>query len=327
MTRNIALVGCGAIAQTFYLPALANLRATFNHLWLVDPSDHARSAAASLVPGKQARRLADVDDDIHLVIVATPNQWHFPVAHEALLRDADVLIEKPFTIWPEDGRTLAATADARHRTIAINQTRRFFPVARALRRRISEGDFGALQSIVHQEGTKLTWPFESGAGFSPGAQRTGVVMDFGVHVLDFYHYLLQPQWALTAAVHDGFSGPEGLAEIELRADDAPVSIRLSRYHPQDNVAHLVFERADVSFSVFDTRAYVVRSRLRNATQDEVRPPAEPGSYAEQLLLNFLAASEKREPAVCDAASSLPVIELLDEIYRVDCRYPAAVGCV
>src|SRR5208337_3167948 len=181
---NLALIGCGAVARKFYLPALAKRRAEFGRLWLVDPSDHALSIAASIMPGRQARQLVEVDDEIHLVIVATPNHLHFHLAHEALSRGADVLVEKPFVIWPEEGRRLVDAAAAKSRVIAINQTRRFFPLSLALRRRIREGEFGSLKSIVHQEGTKLIWPFESGAAFARGAQRTGVIMDFGVHVID-----------------------------------------------------------------------------------------------------------------------------------------------
>ena len=328
MSRNIALVGCGAIARTSYLPALAKHRAKFDRVWLVDPSDHALSNAASILPGHQARQLRDLDDEIRWVIVATPNHLHFPLAQEALSRGADVLIEKPFVIWPEEGRRLADSAAANDRVIAINQTRRFFPLAGALRRKISEGEFGVLKSIVHREGTKLTWPFESGAGFARGAQRTGAIMDFGVHVIDFYHYLLQPEWTLISAVHDGFCGPEGLAEIELQANGAPVSIRLSRYHDQENVAHLMFERAEVSFNVHDGTEYCKRSNAGTVTRVSIpRGGAQYGSHAESLLLNFLAASEKRESAVCDASSSMPVIEILDEIYCRAEQYPVSLGYV
>ena len=327
MPRNIALLGCGAIARAFYLPALAKHRAEFDRLWLVDPSDHALSIAASIVAGRQAHRFMDVDDEIHFVIVATPNQFHFPLAHQALSRGAHVLLEKPFVIWPEEGRRLVEAAAAHNRVIAINQTRRFLPFVRTLRRQIGNGEFGALKSIVHREGAKLTWPFECGAAFARGAQRTGVIMDFGVHVIDFYHYLLQPTWSLTSAIHDGFCGPEGLAEIELRANGAPVSIRLSRYHPQDNVARLVFERAEISFNVYDAKSCSVRSGRGKTTSVNGRGGADYGSPAEQLLLNFLAASEGREPAVCDAASSLPVIDVLDEIYRCARQYPVHLGSV
>lgn len=328
MGRNIALIGCGAIARTFYLPALAKYRAEFDRIWLVDPGDDALSMAASIVPGRQVHQFMDVDDEIHLVIVATPNHLHFHFAHEALSRGANVLVEKPFVIWPEDGRTLVEAAAVTNRVIAINQTRRFFPLARSLRRQIEEGEFGSLKSIVHREGNKLTWPFESGAGFARGAQRTGVIMDMGVHAIDFYHYLLQPRWTFVSAIHDGFCGPEGLAEIELWLNDAPVSIRLSRYHLQENVARLTFERAEVSLNVFDGRNYSI---LLNSGKiwsfSDGNGAVEYGSYAEPLLLNFLAASEKRESAVCDAASSLPVIEILDDIYRLAGHYPANLGSV
>jgi predicted dehydrogenase len=327
MTPNLALIGCGAIARNFYLPALAKLRTKFGNIWLVDPSDHALSTAKSIVPARTASRLTDVSDEIHLVIVATPNHLHFPLALEALSRHTDVLIEKPFVIWPDEGHQIVKVAAEGNRVIAVNQTRRFFPVAAALRERIKEGNFGALRSIVHREGTRLLWPFESGVGFKRGARRTGVVMDFGVHVLDFYDYLFQPRWEFVSATHDGFCGPEGLAEIALRADGAPLSIRLSRYHEQENVAHLFFERAEVSFDVYDSVTYSVHwntgESVTIATKDKGNNGY--GGLAEQVLLNFLAASERREQAICDGASTLPVIELLDQIYHQAGLFPESLG--
>jgi predicted dehydrogenase len=328
MPRNIALVGCGAIARAFYLPALTKLRAEFGKLWFVDPSDHAISNAVSVLQGGRANKLADVNDEINLVIVASPNHLHFQLAYEALSRGADVLIEKPFVICPKDGRNLVDAAATSGRVILVNQTRRFFPLAHALRRRIRDGEFGSLRSIVHREGTKLSWPFESGAAFAQGAQRTGVIMDFGVHVIDFYQYLLEPEWELISAIHDGFCGPEGLAEIELLANRAPISIRLSRYYPQENVARLLFEGAEISFNVYESGTYSVRSNFRKAKSYATGPAgAEYSIHAEALLLNFLAATETREPAICDARSALPVIDILDDIYRSASRYPASIGSV
>jgi len=328
MTPNVALIGCGAIAQAFYLPAMAKHRALFGSVWLVDPSDRALSAAVSVLPGHTARRLTDVHDDIDLAIVATPNNSHFPLACEALSRGTNVLIEKPFVICPSEGRQLAEIALANNRVIAINQTRRLFPITLAMRRQIADGDFGCLKSIIHREGTKLMWPFESGAGFARSAQRTGVIMDFGVHVIDFYQYLLRPRWSFVSAVHDGFDGPEGLAEVELQANGSPVSIRLSRYYKQDNVVRMTFEGAEVSFSVFDTKSYFVKSASGRTTRIPVNQvAADNETPAEQVLLNFLAASDKRELAICDPASSMPVIDILDEIYRSASRYPATLGDV
>ena len=152
-------------------------------------------------------------------------------------------------------------------------------------------------------------------------------MDFGVHVIDFYHYLFQPNWEFVSATHDGFCGPEGLAEIELRANDAPVSIRLSRYHEQENVAHMFFERAEVTFDVYDSTTYSVHWKTGESVSIATNGNGAIGygDLAEHVLLNFFAASERREQAVCDAASALPVIELLDQIYLQAGLFPANLG--
>lgn len=329
MTANLVLIGCGAISQGFYLPALAKLRGMFGRVWLVDPSDRALSIAGAMVEGKQAHFLGEVDDDINLAIIATPNSTHFPLACEAISRGADVLIEKPFVIWPENGRRLLQVASQNGRVLSINQTRRFFPLATELRRQVSKGAFGPLKSITHREGTKLAWPFESGAGFAAGAQRTGAIMDFGVHVVDFYHYILQPEWSFVSATHDGFNGPEGLADIELLANGAPVSIRLSRYQDQENVARLSFEAAEVSFNVYEPATYTIRKHPSKIFR--VVCKANEGnlnsSIAERVLLNFLAVGNRREQPVCDAADSMPVIELLDKVYQDAGRYPVQIGAV
>ena len=136
---NIAIVGCGAIARAFYLPALLDLRARFGDVWLVDPSERARNAANAMLPAKCVSSLAEIGQPIQAAVVATPNAFHFQVALEALSRGAHVLIEKPFVIWPEDGDRLIQAAGSFNRIIAINQTRRTFPVANELRRRIGSG--------------------------------------------------------------------------------------------------------------------------------------------------------------------------------------------
>lgn len=328
MSRSIALVGCGAIGQSFYLDALSKRRRDFERIWFVDPSDHALAAAASRLEAAKVHSLAEIGEEVHYVIIAAPNSQHFSLAQEALSRGAHVLIEKPFVIWPEEGRELVALAAASNRIIAINQTRRLFPNTRELQARIAAGEFGQLKSIVHNEGGTLDWPLWSGAGFAQEARRTGVIMDIGVHVLDFYQILFQPEWTFVSAVHDGFQGPEGLAEINLTANGVPVSLRLSRYQKQRNVACLSFERTDILVGVFDWNTFTTRNGSGAARRITARPTIKAfAAFAEELLANFLAAAQGWGHLICEPASSLPVIETLDEIYRLAVRYPGELGSV
>src|ERR1700683_2998229 len=98
MNRNIALVGCGAIAQLFYLPAITRNRDIFDEVWLVDPNERALSAATSIVVGETAPSLSAVPTNVKLVVIAAPNNLHVPLAQQALAHGSHVLIEKPFAV-------------------------------------------------------------------------------------------------------------------------------------------------------------------------------------------------------------------------------------
>ena len=324
-SRNLALVGCGAISQSFYLPAIAARRALFGDVYLVDPNEKMASAAAAALGAKAAQSLANIGADLNFVIVATPNALHREHAEAALARNAHVLIEKPFVLRPQDGRILIEMARERMRLVGVNQTRRTFPLARELRQRVASGEFGKLRSVVHHEGNKMTWPYQSGAAFAHNAQRTGVIMDLGVHVIDFYQYLFEPEWRLVSARHDGFAGPEGLAHIELTAGDAPVSLRLSRYLRQDNLAVLTFDKAEIVIRLHDWNTYTVRTGATTRHVTAAEPAPSYAALAEILLTNFAAAAEGGAPLVCDAADALHTIVLLDQIYQTAEHYPAAVG--
>lgn len=327
MICHIALVGCGAIAQAFYLPSIAKNRDTYGDVWLVDPSDRAITAAMSIVAGKIASTLAALPSNVSLVVIATPNKLHVPLAHQALARGAHVLIEKPFAVWPEEARNLIQTAAKTGQIVAVNQTRRFTPYARDLRRRVQTGEFGQLKSIVHHEGWKSAWPLEFGSIFHRTAERTGVIMDFAVHVIDLYEHLFHPDWKLLSAIHDGFQGPEGLAEIELQANGVPVSLRLSRYQTQANIARITFDNAEITINIDVQYSYTITDKLGVTQHVTAAPPVSYNALADDVLANFLASAAGQSSPGCSASSSLPVIELLDQIYTSAQRYPDAVGAI
>ena len=328
MNTDIAVIGCGAIAQLFYLPALAKMAQRTGAIWLVDPSGRARDSALALVAGRAVAKIEDLPVGIPIFVIATPNKLHVPMALDALQKGAHVLIEKPFAIWPEEGRKLIQAAETQGRLIAVNQTRRFMPYMSDLRQRINKGEFGPLTTIIHNEGYKLSWPFESGAAFARTAERTGVIMDAGVHAIDFYQYLFQPEWNFVSATHDGFRGPEGLASIHLRANGVPVSIKLSRYYKQTNLAVLKFRDADVRIGLDELNGYTIHESGGSARRvAAARPVSSYGALAEDVLNDFLEAAAGRSAPRCPASSSMPVIEILDQVYRAAQLYPDAVGAV
>src|SRR5258705_11346855 len=91
-----ALIGCGAIADGFHLPALARHRDILAKLVLVDPAiERARALASKHGVAATAARLDDVLDRIEGAIVAVPPRHHQAVALPCIARGVHVLCEKP----------------------------------------------------------------------------------------------------------------------------------------------------------------------------------------------------------------------------------------
>ena len=62
---------------------------------------------------------------IRLVVVATPNATHLPIARQCLLADRDVVIDKPFALSSEEAAELIQLARAQRRLLSVYQNRRW----------------------------------------------------------------------------------------------------------------------------------------------------------------------------------------------------------
>lgn len=107
--HTIAIVGAGRVSA-FQRVALSRLPGIFRLVGLCDTDPTARAAVRDLpVFSSLSALLREQSPDA--VVVATPNQEHAQVAHEALDAGCAVLIEKPATTTVADLQALIAHAD------------------------------------------------------------------------------------------------------------------------------------------------------------------------------------------------------------------------
>ncbi len=127
---------------------------------------------------------ADVwaDAGTALVVIATPNDTHYPLAAAALAAGKHVVVDKPFTLTVAEARELEVRAVCADRLLSVFQNRRYDADFLTLRRLLAEGVLGRL---VHFEShfdryrpvVRDRWR----EGTSPGA---GLWYDLGPHLAD-----------------------------------------------------------------------------------------------------------------------------------------------
>ena len=178
---RVGLIGFGFAGETFHAPLL---RATQGlHLAAVASSNPAKVHAVlgpdvivTTPEGLMAR------DDVHLIVVATPNQLHHPQALAALKAGRHVVVDKPFTLDVVQARELAALAHDRGLLLSVYHNRRwdsdFLTLARVLR----EGTLGrAVEFVSHFDRYRPQVRDRWRETATPGS---GLWMDLGSHLVD-----------------------------------------------------------------------------------------------------------------------------------------------
>ncbi|RYE72282.1 MAG: oxidoreductase, partial [Oxalobacteraceae bacterium] len=186
MTRGVdpvttALIGYGFVGKTFHAP-LITATPGFD-LAMVASSDAAK-VHLDLPEITVTASPIDVmaNGDIELVVIATPNETHLPLARAALEAGKHVVVDKPFTVTLADARQLVAVAAACQRNLFVFHNRRWDSDFLGVKQVIKNGVLGR---VTHFEShfdrfrpaVRDRWRERSGAG-------TGLWNDLGPHLID-----------------------------------------------------------------------------------------------------------------------------------------------
>lgn len=185
---RVGVVGCGAVTQLYYTPALKELERVglVRVSALFDPSEASIAVLKQSFP--QASSIQDLSafsgDTLDLAIVASPPQYHAVQTIQLLKAGLSVLCEKPMANTVAEAQAMIEAADQAQGVLAIGLFRRFFPATQAIRQLLSLKMLGEVQSFECYEGGYFRWPVQSPAYFKRSTARGGVLLDIGVHQLD-----------------------------------------------------------------------------------------------------------------------------------------------
>ena len=313
---RIAVVGCGAIARSFHLPALAAIPGVADRLIVVDP-DPGRVAAAqqefrasrAATDHRQVLREADA------AIVAVPQEFHAEVAMEFLRAGVPVLCEKPLATTLDEAKGLLAAADAAGVVLAVNNTRRFYPAVRAAREWIGSGRLGRIRRVAIHEGAAFNWPLASGGTFGRGGTGKGVLQDVGAHALDMICWWLGERPRITRYVDDAMGGSEAVARVEFAGDGYSGVVHLSWLSRLPNAFRIEGEDASVEGGILAWDA--IRLNESGGRSRRVRLRRDVRSFPEvkdHVIANFLGAVRGECRPIVSGRDVLPSIAMIEECY-------------
>lgn len=195
---DVGLVGFGLAGRAFHAPVI---RAVPGLRLAAIVQRNGNEAATQYPDVRVVRTLVELLNirEIRLVVIATPNDSHYALAHRCLAAGRDVLVDKPFTTTLEKAATLVQLARKQGRLITVYQNRRF------------DGDFQAVRQLVAGGALGRIVRFESNYDryrpqLRPGAWRersgsgTGIFFDLAPHLIDHALLLLGMPEALTADI-------------------------------------------------------------------------------------------------------------------------------
>jgi predicted dehydrogenase len=319
---TIALVGCGAIAQTFYLPILRRHPPILRRLLLVDShSERAKKVAESFQVTNYFTDYRDVIHSVDGVILAVPHCLHYSISKEFLAAGAHVLCEKPLAETGAEASDLIRLAEGNEVTISVNNTRRLFPSSLKVKQLLSNGAIGDLRSIRYLDGGEFNWPTASGFYFDSKLSRKGVLLDIGAHVLDLICWWLSEKPRLVSSENDSFGGPEAVAFVKLEHGGCTIKVRLSRLCKLPNYFRITGERGTIEGRVYDWRSVTVTKNGAGKALKLRSPENELLDFGRTLVANFLNVLKKESKPLISASEVLASIELLEEAYNEAKRFP------
>lgn len=316
--NNLALVGCGAAASRYYVPALKKvLGKSKNTVFLVDSNiTQAEKIRDELGGGLIAESVSEIIGRVRGAIVVLPHFLHFPIGMELLTAGIHVLCEKPVAERAEEVAAMKTAAMNSGATLCVNNTRRMFPSLQMVKRILDNKELGSLKSILYTEGSTFAWPSANSFYVDPRVSSKGVLFDIGSHALDTLCWWLGSKPEVVSFEDDSFGGPESVARIKLKFGDCAVQVLLNRLNDLDNGFDVVGDAGSIKGKLFEWDRITVCSKNDSARVQIAKDSAK--TYPEfvvPIVDNFLRVIEGNAKPLIPAAEVANSIALIEECYR------------
>jgi len=238
------------------------------------------------------------DRDVHAVLIATPEHWHYQMVVDALAAGKDVYVEKPLCHTPDEGVKLVE-AEARSKSIIqVGMQRRSYDLFKEGRDVVASGKLGNVRMVRSwwlnnylggSSAAKLDGPLDWDQWQGPAPRRTfdanrfrewrlysdyagGILADQGAHVFDGIHMLMGAGFPVAVNASAGKPHKPGV--------DQPESVVAIAEYPEDFIA------------VFSVNYAAMQYQLRNDQLNQLDGDAARMDLGREELKVFMRGAEQ-----------------------------------
>ncbi|GAA1978025.1 Gfo/Idh/MocA family oxidoreductase [Kitasatospora viridis] len=209
---RVALLGYGLAGAAFHAPLIATTPGLrLAAVVTANPERRAELAAAhpEAKPLDRPEQVFDRADEYDVVVVATPNRTHLPLARAALTAGLATVVDKPLATSAAEARALCGLAVSRGALLTVFQNRRWDNDFRTARRLVEDGALGRVHRFESRFERFRPKPKAGWRELADPAEAGGTLYDLGSHLVDQALTLFGP----VSSVY---------AEIDVRRDGAVV---------------------------------------------------------------------------------------------------------
>ena len=321
--HRIAIIGCGAVAELLYLPALLKFPSVRKNLILVDRNE---KRAHQLAVKFNIRNYQDnyrniLSTEIDGVIIATPSHLHYPISMDFLSNGVHVLCEKPLADSTDETRDMIAQADQNGVMLLANYQRRLYASNLKIKELLSKGELGEPLAIKYFEGEEFSWPTVSGFYFDSRISSKGVLFDRGAHVLDLICWWLDAKPKTLLSENDSFGGREAVARIQFEHKKCLGEVKLSLLGKIPCVFSIECEQGTISGDIYDFQSIILsttsgqKKRIKLKTNEKYYT-----DFGFTIVKNFLNVLSKNAKPVISGEDVIYSIEWIDDCYAAATRF-------
>lgn len=206
---KLGIVGYGGMGKWHHLNMDRVERVTPVAVCDIDEAARKRAEGFGLKTYDHIDKILE-DDEIDILVIATPNEFHCPYAIKAMEKGKNVICEKPITTSAKNLEKMIEASKKYNKVLSVHQNRRWDKDFLMVKKVLDDNTLGNVYSIHSRVMGSRGIPGDWRAHKEHGG---GMILDWGVHLIDQALYMINSpvkdvyvrmQHVHYAEVDDGF---------------------------------------------------------------------------------------------------------------------------